>query len=57
VQFRELCQAPTGSDSWKRQYEAELRTLQAGLDLLLTLQKAVAREASGLSALELEDGQ
>jgi hypothetical protein len=32
--FRQVCRAPTELDGWRRQYEAELRTVRAGLDLL-----------------------
>jgi hypothetical protein len=54
MEFRKVCHVPSDIESWKRQYELELRTLQDGLELLLDWRAAIEAEESGGALSEPE---
>jgi hypothetical protein len=54
MEFRKVCHVPSDIESWKRQYELELGTLQEGLELLLAWRAAIETEESGGALAEPE---
>jgi hypothetical protein len=52
IEFRKVCHVPSDIESWRRQYELELRTLQEGLELLVAWRAAIEAEQNGEPSAE-----